>query len=81
MANVNTSPILLMVHADHLKRPIRMTDSTKATVWQAIWKPFGEPYSLSGTQSLDARFPGQWFQIETGLGSLTSVASRRLFAR
>jgi len=67
VANVNTSPILLMVHADHLKRPIRMTDSTKTTVWQAIWKPFGEPYSLSGTQSLDARLPGQWFQIETGL--------------
>jgi RHS repeat-associated protein len=67
VANVTSTPILLMVHADHLKRPIRMTDATKATVWSAIWKPFGEPHSLSATQSLDARLPGQWFQIETGL--------------
>jgi RHS repeat-associated protein len=66
-ANVAITPVLLMVHADHLKRPIRMTDASKATVWQAVWKPFAEPYSLTGTQSLDARFPGQWFQIETGL--------------
>jgi RHS repeat-associated protein len=67
VANVTSTPILLMVHADHLKRPIRMTDATKAAVWSAIWKPFGEPHSLTATQSLDARFPGQWFQIETGL--------------
>jgi YD repeat-containing protein len=46
VANVSTTPVLLMVHADHLKRPIRMTDPSKATVWQAMWKPFGEPWPL-----------------------------------
>jgi RHS repeat-associated protein len=57
---------LYMVHSDHLGRPIRMTDSTKATVWQANYKPFGEPVTISGTKANNLRFPGQYFQIETG---------------
>jgi RHS repeat-associated protein len=56
-----------MVHADHLGRPTRMTDATKATVWQATWKPWGEVQTLSGTNSNNLRFPGQYYQIETGL--------------
>ncbi len=65
---VNTAtPATLWVHTDHLGRPTRMTDSTKATVWQAAYKPWGEPTLLSGTKLLNLRFPGQYFQIETGL--------------
>ncbi len=56
-----------MVHADHLGRPIRMTDAARTTVWQAFYNPFGEPYSLSGTIENNLRFPGQVFLIETGL--------------
>ena len=55
------------IHTDHLARPIRVTDATKATVWQATYTPWGEPQSISGTLALDMRFPGQLFQIETGL--------------
>ena len=58
---------LYMVHADHLGRPTRMTDSTKATIWQASYLPWGEPVTLSGTKANNLRFPGQYFQIETGL--------------
>jgi RHS repeat-associated protein len=57
---------LTHVHADHLGRPTRMTDAAKSTVWQAIWKPWGEIHSLSGTLPQNLRFPGQYFQIETG---------------
>ncbi len=57
---------LYMVHSDHLGRPIRMTDAAKTTVWQAQYKPFGEPVTISGTRALNLRFPGQYFQIETG---------------
>jgi RHS repeat-associated protein len=64
---VNTTPTLLMVHADHLGRPIRMTDATKATVWQASYKPWGETQSISGTKANNLRLPGQYFQIETNL--------------
>jgi RHS repeat-associated protein len=64
---VNTTPTLLMVHTDHLGRPNRLTDSTKATVWQATYKPWGEVQSISGTRTNNLRFPGQYFQIETNL--------------
>jgi RHS repeat-associated protein len=64
---VPTTPVLLMVHTDHLGRPIRMTDGTKATVWAASYKPWGEVQSISGTRALNLRFPGQYFQIETNL--------------
>jgi len=65
--DVTTTPVLLMVHTDHLGRPIRMTDGAKATVWAATYKPWGEPLSISGTKALNLRFPGQYFQIETAL--------------
>ncbi len=58
---------LYHVHTDHLGRPIRMTNAAKATVWQASWKPWGEVQSISGTILNNLRFPGQYFQIETGL--------------
>ncbi len=31
------------IHTDHLGRPIRMTNGLKATVWQAVWKPWRNP--------------------------------------
>jgi len=58
---------IYFVHVDHLKRPVAMSDAAKAMVWQAKWLPFGTASSITGTASLDARFPGQWFQIESGL--------------
>ncbi len=44
-----------------------MTDAARATVWQASWKPWGEIENISGTILNNLRFPGQFFQIETGL--------------
>ena len=71
LANINdadtASPVLSMVHADHLGRPIRMTQANRAANWQAAYTPFGEAYAISGTRKLDLRFPGQFFLIETGL--------------
>jgi RHS repeat-associated protein len=62
-----TAPVLYYVHADHLNRPIMVTNSAGEPVWQAVWKPFGEEESITGSLTYDARFPGQWFQIESGL--------------
>jgi RHS repeat-associated protein len=67
VVNVSATPVIYQVHSDHLGRPIRMTDAAKATVWQATWKPWGEPQSITGTQANNLRFPGQYFQLETGL--------------
>jgi len=68
ISDVDTaSPATYYVHVDHLNRPIMMTDGAKTNVWEAVWSPFGTPHAITGTASLDARFPGQWFQLESGL--------------
>jgi RHS repeat-associated protein len=56
-----------MVHVDHLNRPSRMTDAAKAVVWTATWLPWGGVHAITGSASLDARLPGQWYQLEAGL--------------
>ncbi len=61
------TPATWWVSVDHLNRPVRMTTSTKASVWDAVWLPWGGIHAITGSASLDARFPGQWFQLETGL--------------
>ena len=68
ISGVNTAtPATLFVHVDHLNRPVMMTNAAKASVWSAIWTPWGTPFSISGAETNDARFPGQWFQLEAGL--------------
>ena len=61
------TPATYYVHTDHLYRPIRMTTAAKSIVWSAEYQPWGAVQSLSGALTLDARFPGQWFQLEAGL--------------
>jgi len=56
-----------MVHVDQLHRPMKMTDGSGSAVWSAVYSPFGGAYTLSGSETLNARFPGQWFQLEAGL--------------
>ena len=65
VTGVNTpAPALLMVHADHLGRPLRLTDASRATVWAASYDPFGQPVGIMAvTASLTGggvlhRFPG-----------------------
>jgi RHS repeat-associated protein len=67
VSDVSTSPLLSWVHVDHLHRSIRITSAAKLQVWEAVWQPWGEAHSINGSVALDARFPGQWFQIEAGL--------------
>jgi RHS repeat-associated protein len=55
------------VHPDHLNRPVWMTDSTEALVWDAVYWPFGAVYSITGGAVNNLRFPGQYFLLEAGL--------------
>jgi RHS repeat-associated protein len=55
------------VSVDHLNRPVLMTNSLKVAMWTAVWQPWGGAHSVTGTATLDTRFPGQWYQSETGL--------------
>jgi RHS repeat-associated protein len=66
---VNTgAPKLYYVHTDHLGRPARMTAQNQGAVWDVIYAPFGAvSYIWTNPETMDIRFPGQWFQLETGL--------------
>jgi len=54
-------------HTDHLGTPIIMTDKNQNVVWNGEFLPFGEPLSITGTIKNNLRFPGQYFDEETGL--------------
>jgi RHS repeat-associated protein len=54
------------VRADHIGRPVFATNSTGVKVWSATYTPFGGVHTSTGALPT-ARFPGQWFQSESGL--------------
>ena len=54
-------------HNDHLGTPMLMTNSSGEAVWNGDFLPFGEPLSITGTVTNNLRFPGQYFDSETGL--------------
>jgi RHS repeat-associated protein len=58
---------LFFVHADHLARPQKFTDSTRATVWDGVFAPFGEIHAITGSIVNVLMFPGQVYDPETGL--------------
>jgi RHS repeat-associated protein len=58
------------LHWDHILRPVMATSSTGAVVWAARYLPFGGIDQVlvdTGVLTQNIRFPGQWFQAETGL--------------
>jgi RHS repeat-associated protein len=59
---------LYFYHADHLGTPIAMTNGAGTLVWRAEHTPFGGIYALTvGTTANNLRFPGQYYDGETGL--------------
>ena len=65
------------VHGDHLGAPLAVTSSptgaSAAVIWRAIYTPFGlatpdeDPDGDAQIFTLDARFPGQLYDAESGL--------------
>jgi RHS repeat-associated protein len=58
---------LFYVHADHLARPQKITDASRAIVWDGVFAPFGEIHSITGSIVNVLMFPGQVYDPETGL--------------
>ncbi len=54
-------------HNDHLGTPQKITDQSGAVVWSANYKPFGQADITIDTITNPFRFPGQYFDPETGL--------------
>jgi RHS repeat-associated protein len=54
-------------HTDHLGTPESLTDQDQAIVWQAHHDPFGRAGVTTQAVVNILRFPGQYFDAETGL--------------
>ena len=54
-------------HNDHLGTPQVLTDDTQAIAWKAAYTPFGEAVASIATVENPFRFPGQYYDQETGL--------------
>ena len=54
-------------HNDHLGTPQVLTDDSQAIAWKAVYTPFGEAVPSIQTVENPFRFPGQYYDQETGL--------------
>jgi len=55
------------VHVDHLGTPKALTDGGGQVVWKASYNPFGKASITSQGPTFNLRFPGQYYDTETGL--------------
>ncbi|HEU5352161.1 MAG TPA: RHS repeat-associated core domain-containing protein [Terracidiphilus sp.] len=61
----NSTGTLYFLHDDMLGTPQVATDGSQTVAWQATYQPFGTA-SVSGTITQNLRFPGQYFDAESG---------------
>ncbi len=54
-------------HTDHLGTPRVLSDKDQNVVWQGEYSPFGGVTETVSTVEQSLRFPGQYFDVETGL--------------
>ena len=73
VAVTKNAPKMYDIHADHLNTPRVITDSSGTEVWRWDSAPFGEtaaneePMQATGKFTFNFRFPGQYWDAETGL--------------
>jgi len=54
-------------HNDHLGTPHILTNDSQAIAWKTVYTPFGEAVASIQTVENPFRFPGQYYDPETGL--------------
>ncbi len=54
-------------HTDHLGTPQALTDENQQVVWRGEQEPFGEVDATTNAVEQNIRFPGQYYDVETGL--------------
>ena len=58
---------MVYYHTDHLNTPKLFTNQNQDIVWQAEHTPFGELRIAQEHVTNNIRFPGQYFDVETGM--------------
>ncbi len=68
MASISASQAATyFYHTDHLGTPQALTDKNQQVVWQSKQEPFGEVTATTNAVEQNLRFPGQYYDVETGL--------------
>ena len=67
LAMVKPDNSVYYYHNDHLGTPLAMTNQAQQVVWSASYLPFGEAVIVTETVKNNFRFPGQYYDAETGL--------------
>jgi len=68
LAMIDGSDNIFYYHNDHLGTPLAMTDAGGNVVWKAAYDPFGKAQAdPSSTVTNNFRFPGQYYDEESGL--------------
>lgn len=67
VAPVQAATQMYFIHNDHLGTPQVVTDQSQAVVWQGHQTPFGVVEETTATIEQLSRFPGQYFDEESGL--------------
>ena len=66
LAKIDSSGVNYVL-TDHLGTPVTMTAASGAKIWEIEERPFGDAANITGTTNLNLRFPGQYYDAETGL--------------
>jgi RHS repeat-associated protein len=67
LAMIRPSEVLYYLHNDHLGTPEILTNDSATVSWKAAYTPFGEAVTSVETVENPLRFPGQYYDQETGL--------------
>jgi len=67
LAMIRPSEALYYFHNDHLGTPQILTNDSGTVSWKAAYTPFGEAVISVETVENPLRFPGQYYDSETGL--------------
>jgi len=67
LAMIRPGEALYYYHNDHLGTPQILTDATGSVSWKAVYTPFGEAEISVQAVENPIRFPGQYYDQETGL--------------
>ncbi len=62
-----TNGALYFIHADHLNTPQKATDGARNVAWDTVQRPFGQTEQQTFPSLTNLRFPGQYFDSESGL--------------
>jgi RHS repeat-associated protein len=67
LAMIRPGEVAYYFHNDHLGTPQVLTNDSQTIAWKAAYAPFGQEVSSVQTVENPFRFPGQYYDQETGL--------------